>query len=118
MIKLENVSKKFPIGVFALTDVSFEVAKGEFVFLVGPTGSGKTIIGQIALYYDSNQCQYNYYKILIIMRALSNEKYRELISLFGSNHNHNHDNDNSKSCYNRFVGYGNGFLCIFKTYRC
>lgn len=44
MIKLENVSKKFPTGVFALTDVSFEVASGEFVFLVGPTGSGKTTI--------------------------------------------------------------------------
>ncbi len=44
MIKFENVSKKFPTGIFALSDVSFEVARGEFVFLVGPTGSGKTTI--------------------------------------------------------------------------
>jgi len=49
MIKLENVSKKFPTGVFALTDVSFEVAKGEFVFLVGPTGSGKTTIFKLII---------------------------------------------------------------------
>ena len=44
MIKFEGVSKKFPTGVFALTDISFEVVPGEFVFLVGPTGSGKTTI--------------------------------------------------------------------------
>src|SRR3989344_3191306 len=49
MIKLENVSKKFPTGVFALTDVSFEVSKGEFVFLVGPTGSGKTTIFKLII---------------------------------------------------------------------
>lgn len=44
MIRLSKVSKQFRTGVFALTDVSFEVGKGEFVFLVGPTGSGKTTI--------------------------------------------------------------------------
>lgn len=49
MIKFKNVSKKFPTGVFALTDVSFEVEKGEFVFLVGPTGSGKTTIFKLII---------------------------------------------------------------------
>jgi cell division transport system ATP-binding protein len=44
MIRLEKVSKQFRTGVFALSDVSFNVDKGEFVFLVGPTGSGKTTI--------------------------------------------------------------------------
>ncbi len=44
MIKLSKVSKQFRTGVFALTDISFEVEKGEFVFLIGPTGSGKTTI--------------------------------------------------------------------------
>ncbi|MDO8582960.1 MAG: ATP-binding cassette domain-containing protein [bacterium] len=44
MIKLNKVSKQFPTGVFALSDISFEVEKGEFVFLVGPSGSGKTTI--------------------------------------------------------------------------
>lgn len=44
MIRLSKVSKQFRTGVFALSDVSFSVAKGEFVFLVGPTGSGKTTI--------------------------------------------------------------------------
>lgn len=49
MIKFENVSKKFPTGVFALTDVSLEVTRGEFVFLVGPTGSGKTTIFKLII---------------------------------------------------------------------
>lgn len=44
MIKLEKVSKKFGTGVFGLSEISFSVDKGEFVFLVGPTGSGKTTI--------------------------------------------------------------------------
>ena len=44
MIRLTKVSKQFRTGVFALSDISFEVENGEFVFLVGPTGSGKTTI--------------------------------------------------------------------------
>lgn len=44
MIRLDKVSKQFRTGVFALSDISFSVDKGEFVFLVGPTGSGKTTI--------------------------------------------------------------------------
>lgn len=44
MIRLSKVSKQFRTGVFALSDISFEIEKGEFVFLVGPTGSGKTTI--------------------------------------------------------------------------
>jgi cell division transport system ATP-binding protein len=44
MIRLTKVSKQFRTGVFALSDISFEVEKGEFVFLIGPTGSGKTTI--------------------------------------------------------------------------
>lgn len=44
MIRLNKVSKQFRTGVFALSDISFEVERGEFVFLVGPTGSGKTTI--------------------------------------------------------------------------
>lgn len=44
MITFEKVSKKFGTGVFALSDVSLAVDKGELVFLVGPTGSGKTTI--------------------------------------------------------------------------
>jgi cell division transport system ATP-binding protein len=49
MIRLDKVSKKFPTGVFALSDISLNVEKGEFVFLVGPTGSGKTTIFRLLI---------------------------------------------------------------------
>lgn len=49
MIKLDNVSKKFGTGVFGLSDITLSVENGEFVFLVGPTGSGKTTIFKLLI---------------------------------------------------------------------
>ena len=44
MIRLENVTKLYPGSVKALDNVSFDIDKGEFVFIVGGSGSGKTSI--------------------------------------------------------------------------
>ena len=44
MIRLENVTKSYSREVTALKDANFDIAKGEFVFLVGPSGSGKSTL--------------------------------------------------------------------------
>ena len=42
MIELYHVSKRYSRDIQALTDINLKVDKGEFVFITGASGAGKT----------------------------------------------------------------------------
>jgi cell division transport system ATP-binding protein len=49
MVTFENVTKIYEPDVAALRDVSFAIEKGEFVFIVGASGSGKSTVIRLVL---------------------------------------------------------------------
>ncbi len=44
VLRFDNVSKRYPGGHDALTEVSFEVAAGEMLFVTGHSGAGKSTL--------------------------------------------------------------------------
>ncbi|MGB9846098.1 MAG: cell division ATP-binding protein FtsE [Desulfotomaculales bacterium] len=47
MLKMYSVMKTYPNGVVALSNVNLHVRKGDFLFLVGPSGAGKTTLAKL-----------------------------------------------------------------------
>ena len=49
MLELQSVTKTYPNGLVALDNVNMKMAKGEFVFVVGQSGAGKTTLTKLLL---------------------------------------------------------------------
>lgn len=50
MVRFENVFKEYPsTATMALNDVSFHIEQGEFVFIIGQSGAGKSTITKLIL---------------------------------------------------------------------
>ena len=47
MIDIKNVKKQYPNGVHALNDINLHIDEGEFVYVIGATGSGKSTLIKI-----------------------------------------------------------------------
>lgn len=53
MIEFKHVYKAYLANVPCLRDVSFRVNEGDFVFVVGPSGAGKTTLFKLITAYES-----------------------------------------------------------------
>ena len=67
VVDLRSVSKKYPSGDMGLEDATFAIHPGEFVFLVGATGSGKSTIMRLLI----KEIEPSYGSIAVAGRDLS-----------------------------------------------
>src|SRR5947209_16755843 len=49
VIEFRSVSKRYPSGDVGLDDITFSIERGDFVFLVGATGSGKSTVMRLLI---------------------------------------------------------------------
>lgn len=54
MIELKHAYKTYPGSVHALKNVNLSIEKGEFVFLTGPSGAGKTTLFRLISAFDKS----------------------------------------------------------------
>jgi cell division transport system ATP-binding protein len=74
LITLTNVSKTYEKGIAALKDINIDIGQGEFVFIVGDSGSGKsTMIKLLLKEFPPTEGQ-----IVVAGKDLSRIKHRDI----------------------------------------
>ena len=53
MIEFKNVSKVYPNGTYGLKDVSVKIEQGEFVFVLGSSGAGKSTFLKLIMHEET-----------------------------------------------------------------
>ena len=74
VIDFRSVTKKYPSGDIGLEDATFAIHPGEFVFLVGSTGSGKSTIMRLLI----KEIEPTYGSIAVAGRDLSEITHRKI----------------------------------------
>ncbi len=82
-ISFKNVSFRYKEGSPVINNVSFEIAHGEIVALIGPSGEGKTTLIRLLLsliHCDEGQITLGSYSLKNRSEMVLNRNHRELIS--------------------------------------
>ncbi len=74
MIKLEDVTKVYKTGVRAVNNINVDIGPGEFVYVIGPTGAGKSTF--IKLLYREEKATSG--KVIVAGQDVSKIKNRKV----------------------------------------